>query len=274
MTKYPFFEVEKFVRENTAFLYLNCPKKYNSMTWDFWRDFPSQIRALEEDSEVRCVVIAGRGEAFSIGLDLSLLSNELKEIVQGDTGDKRQEFLELILQMQSGMNAIAEGRNIYIAAIHNQCIGAGIDLIAACDIRLCSKDAIFAIKQTKVGIVADLGCLNRLPHIIGEGHVRMMALTGKNYKAEEVYRMGLVSEVYENKEKLIESAFKTAKAIAANPNITIRGIKNILNYGLNHNLRDSLNQSCLWNVAFLDSVDLREMQNALANKRRPIFNKV
>jgi enoyl-CoA hydratase len=272
MAKYPFFEVEKFEKDNTAFLYLNFPARNNSMNWDFWRDLPEQVRELEEDPSIRCVVVAGKGESFSIGLDLSLLAGRLKSFIQGDIGDTRQEFLEIIFKMQSGMNAISNGSKIYIAAVNSLCIGAGLDLISACDLRLCSKDAVFAIKQTRVGIVADMGCLNRLPRIIGEGHTRMMALTGRNVKAGEAYRIGLVNEVYETKQELLEHALQTANEIAANPGITVRGVKKILNYGLNHGLRDCLNNVCLWNAAFLDSRDLREMQNALANKKRPKFN--
>ena len=155
--------------------------------------------------------------------------------------------------------------------MHRHCIGGGLDLAAACDLRYCSKDASFSLREAKVAIVADMGSLQRLPYIIGQGHTRLMALTGRDFGAEEVDKMGLVNGVYENTEELYAATEKLAIEIAANPSMAVRGTKRILNYALNHHQKDALEHVVLFNTAYLDSLDLRELGEAWVNKRKPVF---
>ncbi len=271
MSEYPFFELEKNAEDKTAVIYLNRPEKRNAMSWAFWRDLPKLVADLDKDKSVRCVIIAARGKSFSTGLDLEGFFADRGETIKADTGDKREELMEMIAEMQSGMNAIAESPKPYIAAIHKHCIGGGVDLIAACDLRLATRDASFSIRETKVAIVADMGSLNRLPYIIGEGNTRMMALTGRDFKAEECMRMGLLNEVHETQVGMMDSARKLAAEIAANPVMAVSGTKQILNYGLNHTQQDGLKNVVLWNTAYIDSQDLREMVDAFVNRRKPNF---
>lgn len=271
MPDYPFFKIETHPEQKTAILYLNRPDKRNSLNWPFWRDLPLVIAELEEDPEIRCVIVAGEGKSFSMGLDLVEFQEQFEDILQGDVGDKRREMYKALLHFQSGMNAIANGENVYIAAVHKHCVGAGLDLAAACDMRLASKDAVFSLREARVATVADMGSLQRLPRIIGEGNTRLLALTGRDINADDAYRMGLVNEIYDTRPELMQAALALALEIAENSSMAVRGTKQMLNYSLDHSQEESLREVCLWNAAFIDTLDLREMLDAFANKRRPKF---
>ena len=260
MGEYPFFEVEKIPETKTAILYFNRPDKLNAMNWSFWQDLPKVIEGLEADPEVRVVVVAGRGKSFSVGIDLFEFFINHQRALTGATADAREELYRLIIRMQEGFNRIAAGNKIYIAAIHRHCIGAGLDISAACDLRLASRDALFSLRETKIAIVADMGSLNRLPRIIGQGNTRMMAFTGRDFTAEEALRMGLVNEIYENREALMTGALALATEIAQNAAPAVRGAKRILAYMEDHSVDDGLKYVAAWNSAFLNA---REIQEAL-----------
>ena len=268
---YPFFELEKDPATKTAFLYLNRPKKRNAMNDDFWWGLPKVVADIEADPEIRACVVAARGKSFSTGLDIEAFFTERKDIMRGQTADAREELQVMIRKMQSGLNAIADADTIFIAAVHKHCIGGGLDLAAACDLRYCTKDASFSLREAKVAIVADMGSLQRLPTIIGQGNTRLMALTGRDFDAENCEKMGLVNGVYDTVEEMHEDCQALAAEIAANPNIAVRGTKRILNYQLNHHQKDALEHVVLYNTAYIDSLDLRELGEAFINKRRPVF---
>jgi enoyl-CoA hydratase len=260
MGDYPFFQVEKIPETKTAILYFNRPEKLNAMNWSFWQDLPRVIDELESDPEVRVVVIAGRGKSFSVGIDVFEFFINNQNALTGATADAREELFLLILRMQEGFDRMTAGNNIYIAAIHRHCIGAGLDISAACDLRLAARDALFSLRETKIAIVADMGSLNRLPRIIGQGNARMMAFTGRDFTAEEALRMGLINEVYENREALMAGALALAAEIAENAAPAVRGSKRILAYMEDHSVDDGLKYVAAWNSAFLNA---REIQEAL-----------
>ncbi|MCR9141385.1 MAG: crotonase/enoyl-CoA hydratase family protein [bacterium] len=268
---YPFFEVEKDATTRVAHLYLNRPSARNAMNWPYWRDLPLIVDELEADPEVRVVIVAARGKSFSTGLDLVDFFQEKKSTFQAETADGREALQKMILEMQAGTNRMAEGQNIYIAAVHRHCIGGGLDLIAACDLRLASKDASISLREAKVAIVADMGSLNRLPGIIGMGYTRLMAYTARDFSAAECEKMGLLEQVFDSQAELMDGARALAEEISANSSIAVRGTKQVLNYVADHSLDDSLKYVATWNAAFLDSKDLREMFAAFTERRRPKF---
>lgn len=268
---YPFFEVETNPETRVAHLYLNRPEARNAMNWSYWRDLPLIVNELEADPEVRVVIVAARGKSFSTGLDLVDFFQQKQKTMQGAVADEREALYKMILEMQEGMNRMEQGENIYIAAAHRHCIGGALDLMAACDLRLASADASISLREAKVAIVADMGSLNRLPNIIGLGRTRMMAYTARDFSAEECKAMGLIEEVFDSREELMEGARKLAEEIAANSSIAVRGTKHVLNYAANHSVEDSLKYVATWNAAFLDSKDLREMFAAFQERRRPEF---
>jgi enoyl-CoA hydratase len=268
MKIYDFFEVEKHVAQQTAVLYLNRPAKLNAMNWPFWRDLPLVVDDLEKDPEVRVVVIAGRGKSFSVGIDAFEFFVNNQDALAGATPEFREKLYDLILQMQEGFNRMAEGNNIYIGAVHRHCIGAGLDLIAACDLRLAARDAIFSVRETKIAIVADMGSLNRLPLIIGQGATRMLALTGRDFPAEAALRMGLINELHENQEELMKAALSLAAEIAGNADNAVRGTKKVLNYMENHSVEDGLKYVAAWNSAFFNAGEVQKaFQRSMESKK-------
>lgn len=271
MGKHAFFEVEKDSEKRFAVVFLNRPDKRNAMSWDFWRDLPEVVNDLEQDSEIHAVVFAARGKSFSTGLDLEEFSSMFRETIQGSDADHREDLYKLILQMQEGFKRIVNGKKIYIAAVHRHCIGGALDLISACDLRLAAKDASVSLRETKVAIVADMGSLNRLPSIIGHGHTRMMAFTGRDFSAIECKEMGLFNEVYESQEALLDAAKKLAAEVAANPGIVLRGVKNNLRYMEAHSPAEGMEYVAAWNAAFLDSQDFRELMTAFKERRKPKY---
>ena len=173
--------------------------------------------------------------------------------------------------MQRGFDAVERCRKPVIAAIGGLCIGGGVDLIAACDVRIASRDARFSVREVKVAMVADMGSLQRLPRIIGHGHTRELAFTGKDIDAERALRIGLVNDVYDDEPKLLEAARKLAREIADNPAVVVQGIKQVLAFGEGRSVADGERFVALWNAAFLASTDLVEAISAFAERRPPKF---
>lgn len=258
MNNYPFFEVEKIPAQQTAILYLNRPEKLNAMSWPFWRDLAPVVDDLEKERDVRVVVVAGKGKSFSVGIDVFDFFTAFSETIQGATPDKREEFYKLILQMQEGFNRMAQGDNIYIGAAHRHCIGAGLDLMSACDLRLATKDTVISLRETKIAIVADMGSLNRLPRIIGQCNTRMMAYTGRDFNADECLRMGLINEIYESQESLMAGALNLAAEIADNSAAAVKGSKKVLNYMEDHSVDDGLKFVAAWNSAFFNTKEIQD----------------
>jgi len=259
---YPFFQIEKRPAAKTAILYFNRPEKLNAMNWPFWRDLPAVVKELEEDREILVVVIAGLGKSFSVGLDVMELFINHQEALNAATAPAREKLRQLILTMQEGIRMIARSEKIYIAAIHRHCIGAGLDIASACDLRLAAADAVFSLRETKISIVADMGSLNLLPGIIGQANTRFLAYTGRDIDAAEALRMGLISAVYEGREILLESAIELSAEITANSEAAVRGTKKILQYMENHSAQDGMDYVANWNAAFLD---IKEIENAIVN---------
>ncbi|HKY04097.1 MAG TPA: crotonase/enoyl-CoA hydratase family protein [Blastocatellia bacterium] len=248
---------------------LTGPGKGNSMGPDFWREMPELFAALDRDAGTRAVIVRGEGDHFSYGLDLPAMMGSL-----GNRDDKaygRTELLDQIGQMQAAFNNIASCRKPVIAAIAGWCIGGGLDMISACDIRLCSRDARFSLREVKLAIVADLGSLQRLPAIIGEGHTRELAFTGKDIDSDRARRINLVSGVYETKEALLDAARKVAQEIARNPPLVVEGIKQVMNARIEREVADGLRHVAVWNSAFLTSEDLAEAVAAFLERRQPSF---
>jgi enoyl-CoA hydratase len=234
---------------------------------------PEAFARLDGDEEVRAIIVRGAGDQFSYGLDLAAMMGDLGPHFSGaaNLAAERTAMLDLVLQMQQAFDRVEACRKPVIAAVVGWCIGGGLDLIAACDIRLCSADARFSLREVKVAIVADLGSLQRLPRIIGEGNTRELALTGKDISAERALRINLVNEVYDTPEALIEAARTVAHEIAANPPLVVQGIKRVMNYCADKSVKDWLEFVAVWNSAFLQSHDLNEAMTAFRERRAPRF---
>lgn len=239
----------------------------------FFADFERAIEALEPNSDVRALVIRGaEPKAFSYGLDLPKAFGAHGELFRGSaTAGPRHRLLALIKEMQRPFERLFQLRVPTICAIHGHCIGGGLDLASACDIRLASREASISLRETRIAIVADLGSLQRLPPIIGQGRTRELAFTGRDVGAAEALAMGLVNAVCESPEELFEKAHALARQIADNPPRTVEGVKVVLNRQISGAVSDGLDHVATWNSAFLASEDLGEAVSAFVARRPPAF---
>ncbi|KJF20591.1 crotonase/enoyl-CoA hydratase family protein [Rhodococcus sp. AD45-ID] len=264
------FTVER--EDHIAQVTLIGPGKGNAMGPDFWSELPEIFADLDTDPDVRAVVIAGSGKHFSFGLDLPAMSGEFGAVLADKAqAGPRTKFHDMIKRMQSGINAVADCRKPVIAAVQGWCIGGGVDLITAADIRYASVDAKFSIREVKVAIVADMGSLARLPAIIGDGHLRELALTGKDIDAARAEKIGLVNDVFDDADAVLAAARATAQEIALNPPLVVHGIKDVLDHSRSASVDDSLRYVAAWNAAFLPSQDLTEAITSVFQKRPPVF---
>ncbi|MBW2181129.1 MAG: enoyl-CoA hydratase/isomerase family protein [Deltaproteobacteria bacterium] len=253
-------------------LWLDRPEKRNAMNQEMWTALPSAITELGNNPDIRVVIIAGRGKSFCVGLDISSAgeSQDQSPPPSGAIANLRQ--FEITRSFQDGITAIANCPVPVIAAVHSHCIGAGIDLITACNIRLASADSIFSVRETRIGIVADVGTLQRLPDIVSAGHVAELAYTGKDFDAAHAEKIGLVNNVYPDVEAVQAAALKLASEIAANPPLAVRGTKFILQQSENLTKEQSLLLNGLWTMATsLNSNDFIEAIGAFMEKRAPKF---
>jgi enoyl-CoA hydratase len=260
------------IENNIAHLFLNNPDKANAMTEDFWKEIKICMEELDQNPEVRVVVIKGNGKHFSSGIDLSMLL-QLQSMMNSkeDTGKIREKLRRWILGLQDSFNAIEKCRKPVIACIQGACVGGAVDLITACDMRFCSEEAYFCVKEIDLAIVADVGTLQRLPKIVSQGIAREWIYTAKKVSSKEAEKAHLVNQVFENQEQMNEYVKLLAENIASKSPLAIRGTKEILNYSQEHSTQDSLNYVATWNAAMLFSQDIIEAGMASMQKRKPVF---
>ncbi|GAA5048132.1 crotonase/enoyl-CoA hydratase family protein [Nocardia callitridis] len=271
MTEWQAFTVE--TKDHVAQVTLTGPGKGNAMGPDFWRELPEVFGQLDADPQVRAIVLTGSGHHFSYGLDLPAMSSTFGPLMADRAlAAPRTDFLHDVRGMQAAVTAVADSRKPVIAAISGWCIGGGLDLIAAVGIRYASADAKFSLREAKVAIVADIGSLHRLPAIIGDGHLRELAYTAKDIDAARAEKIGLVNDVFDDKEAALAAAHATAREIAANPPLVVQGVKDVLDQRNKDEVAAGLRYVSAWNAAFLPSEDLTEAIKAVFEKRAPEFD--
>lgn len=270
MSEYEFYRVEK--KGAVAWVFLNRPEKKNAMGPAAWTE-PLEIFAdLDRDEAVRAIVIAGEGPCFSAGIDLVGMMPELPELMEADQkGGVKWRLLPKIKKLQDGISCIEWCKKPVIAAIHGHCIGAGLDMATTCDIRLCSQDAGFCLKEAAVGFVADVGVLQRIPLIIGQGHARELAFSAKTINAQRAKEILLVNDVFPDKDTLFNAAQAMAEEIAANSPLAVQASKDVLNYGVGKGIADGLNYVASVSTNIIPSNDLTEAVTAFMEKRKPEF---
>lgn len=243
-----------------------------TMTDAFFRDMSSCFSLLSDDPSVRVVVLSSASpKLFSAGLDL-FSAAPLLSSSSPTHHDSSKTIFSLVKLWQKAFTNIETCSKPVIVAIHGKCIGGGVDLITACDIRHATKDSSFSVKEVKLAITADLGTLQRLSKVTNSGFAREMAYTGEEFSSEKAIRNGLVSEVYETKEEMMEKVMRMAEGIAENSPKAVQATKKMIGYAEKHpNTEDALDYVALWNAAFLKSNDLEEAVNAFFEKRKPKF---
>jgi enoyl-CoA hydratase len=266
--------------EWVATVWLDRPEARNAMGVDLWRDLPVAMEAVSRDQRVRAVVIAAKGPHFSVGLDLKAMGNLLAGGGGGQEADgaspssmaaRARGARSEVLRLQDSITSVARCPKPVIAAVHGYCIGGGVDLIAACDIRLASADAIFSVREAKMAIVADLGSLQRLPTIISAGHLAELAFTAKDISAGRAKEIGLVNDVAADAEGVLKAARALAAEIAANSPVAVQGTKAVLAANEGRTVAEGLDYVATWNAGMLASDDLVEAVTAFMEKRTPKF---
>ncbi|MCE2527077.1 MAG: crotonase/enoyl-CoA hydratase family protein [Actinomycetia bacterium] len=254
---------------HVGWLWLNRPRKMNAFSPDLWEDLPRAVQELSARSEVRVIVVAGRGRAFTVGIDLNMLAG-LAPAGGLPAAIKRALFRRL-KELQKTFSSLESCPVPVIAAVHGWCLGAGMDLITACDIRLAASDAVFSVRETRMAMVADMGTLERLPKVVSSGHVAELVYTGKDIDAARAEQMGLVNQVYDDRESLISGAADWAGQIAANSPLAVQGAKAVLSAERGLSVSEALDYVALWNTAFLESDDLNEAVASFMERRPPRY---
>ncbi|MBY8950008.1 crotonase/enoyl-CoA hydratase family protein [Pseudomonas sp. SH10-3B] len=268
MSEYQAFVVE--LSGNVAHVQINRPEKINAMNAAFWTEIIDIFQWIEDTDAVRAVVLSGAGKHFSSGIDLMMLASVANDLGK-DVGRNARLLRRKILELQASFNAVDTCRKPVLAAIQGYCIGGAIDLISACDMRYAAEDAQFSIKEIDIGMAADVGTLQRLPRIIGDGMLRELAYTGRQFGAEEARSIGLVNRVYADQESLLAGVFEIAHEIAAKSPIAVTGTKAMISYMRDHTVNDGLEYVATWNSAMLQSNDLRVAIAAHMSKQKPEF---
>lgn len=255
-----------------ARLSMNRPDKANAMNLAFWEELPKALADVEAHSAARVLIISGEGRHFSAGIDMEALMHLAS--IAGDKGcpaRAREKIHAFVQHAQAAFNAIEACRVPVIAAIHGACVGGAVDMIAACDVRLCSADASFCIKEADLAVVPDVGTLQRLRHVIGLGHLAELTYSAESFDATSAQRIGLVTRVYSDLKQLQAGATALAQTIAAKSPLTVRGIKRNLLFARDHTVADGLAYTAAWNAAMLISEDAGEAMSAQIAKRPPKF---
>jgi len=259
-----------------AWLWLDRPDKLNALHRPLWAEIPQAVAALDADPEVRVIVLAGRGRAFCAGIDLAdhgsamAAGGSLSGRGESPVGQRR-ELYEDIRRYQRAASCFADTNKPVIAAVHGACLGAGIDMITACDLRLASADASFSVRETRIAMVADVGTLQRLPRVVGDAHARDLILTGRDIDAQRAYAIGLVGEVLPDLAALQARVRVLAQEIASLSPLAVQGAKQVLGQALRREVEQGLDYVALWNAAFLASDDLGEAMRAFMERRPPAF---
>ncbi len=254
-----------------ATIRLNRPEKLNAMNLAMWHNIRNAFEWADATAEVRVVVLEGEGKGFTAGIDLQMMMGLAADIQDDCDGRMRESLRRTILDLQDTLSSLERCRKPVLAAIHGACIGGGIDLICYADMRYCSSDAYFSIKEIDIGMVADVGTLQRLPRLIGEGMVRELAYTARRVDAAEARQIGLVNCVFDDPDSLRAGVREIAANIAAKSPLSIRGAKEMINYARDHSVADGLNYVATWNAAMLMSEDLQKAMMANMSKSQAQF---
>ena len=270
MNEYTFYRVDK--KPPIAWVFLNRPDKNNAMNPPAWTESVPIFRDLDRDGDIRVVILSGSGKCFSAGIDLISMAGEIPELMDKDQkGGVKWKLIPKIYAMQDTMTCIEKCRKPVIAAIHGHCIGAGLDMATACDIRLSTADANFSLREAGVGFVADVGVLQRLPLIVGQGIARELAYTAGYFNGKRAREILLVNEVYDSHEELMEGAGEMAMRIAENSPLAVQASKDVMNFGVGKTIEESLKYVATISANIIPSNDLYEAVSAFGEKRKPKF---
>jgi enoyl-CoA hydratase/carnithine racemase len=261
------------IGDGIATVAFDRPQKANALHRQLWNELRAAFVEIDGRRDVRVTVLRGNGVNFTAGIDLSLLVELQRDAVDPDgcAGRTRENLRRAILDLQDVVNTIERCRVPVLAAIHGACIGGGIDIACACDIRYCSADAKFSVKEIDLAITADLGTLQRLPKIVGDGIARELAYTARVFDGSEAQALGFVNRCFDSADALFEQARQIARTIASKSPLAVRGSKQALVHARDHSVAEGLEYVASWNAATLLSNDIDEAIAAAMRKRAPDY---
>ncbi len=260
------------IENKIAHLVMKRPEKRNSMIREFWTELPEIIRKIDAEASARVIVISSTGPHFTGGIDLMMLAGELADDGSSKTRMQRAaRFLGLVKELQDTFSALEDCRIPVLAAIQGGCIGGGVDLATACDLRYATSNAYFTIQEINIGMTADVGTFPRIVKLMPEGVVRELAYTGRKLTASEALQHGLVNQVFDDQASLIAGVMEVAGEIAAKAPNAIMGSKRIITYARDHSTADTLDYIGVWNMAMLHPEEIMETMAAKQQKRAPEF---
>jgi len=267
---YQSFSVD--VSNHIAHVQFKRPDALNTMNKAFWLELPRCMQDIEANSDARVIVISSTGKHFSAGMDLGVFTDSTAVPMGGDPGRMAENLRRVVLQLQDTLTSLEKVRLPVLAAVHGGCIGGALDLVCAADSRYCTDDAYFTIKETELGMTADVGTLQRLPKLMPEGVVRELAYTGRKFGADEAHRLGFVNSVYENHEAMLEGVMEIAAQIAANSPLAVTGCKEMINYSRDHSVEDSLKYMATWQAGMFRPNDMMKTFQAKGQKQAPEYD--
>jgi enoyl-CoA hydratase len=269
------FDLE--LKDGVAHLRMCRPEAMNTMTPAFWRELPRLVNELSDGGEARVIVLSSTGKHFTAGMDLAVFTaaggpaSGAAGRVDREPGRVRSQTRQAALVFQESFNALEKARVPVLAAIQGGCVGGGVDMVSACDVRYCTEDAFFCIQEINLGLTADVGTLQRLPKIIPAGAVRELAYTGRRMSAQRAREVGLVNEVYPDQAAMLAGVLAIATEIAEKSPLAIWGSKQMLNYARDHSVEDGLEYIATWQAGMFFGTDMAEAFQAKAEKRKPVF---
>jgi enoyl-CoA hydratase len=254
-------------------IWLDRPDKYNALSEPVWLAIPEALKSLEADADIRSIIVAGRGKHFCVGIDLVQSGMGTHQRPAGESeAVANLKQLQGTSKFQASISSLAECPLPVIAVVHGHCLGAGIDMITACDIRIAAADSNFSVRETRIGLVADVGTLQRLPKILNAGHVAELAYSARDINAARAEKIGLVNDVYETFDAAYAEGMALATIIAANPPMAVRGTKFMLQQGETLTTEQSLLMNGMFTmITSLKSNDLQESMHAFAERRPPVY---
>ena len=265
---YTCFDVS--IENHIAHIVLNRPEKRNAMSPEFWDELPLIVRDIDDNAKARVIVISSTGPHFTAGLDISSFMGGPDKASEVPI-TKAAEFYTLVKYMQDTFSVLEECRIPVLAAIQGGCIGGGVDLSTACDMRYASKDAFFTIHEINIGMTADVGTFPRIVNLIPEGVARELAYTGRKMLADEAKSYGLVNQVFDDQQSMLDGVMKIAAQIAGQAPTAVYGCKRMINYSRDHSTADALDYIATWNASMLDPLQMLEAMTAQAQQREPEF---
>ncbi len=256
---------------HVAEICLRRPEALNSMNADFWHELPEIIDALDRQGSARVIILCSSGKHFTAGMDLSVLSS-MGGNPEQEPARQAEKLRRWILSLQDTFTKLEMARMPVISAVQGACIGGGVDMVCATDMRFCTSNAYFNVKETELGITADVGTLQRIESVMPAGLARELCFSSRNMGAEEARACGFINKVYDNHNEMLEGVRALATSIARHSPMAVHGTKAMLNYSRDHSVQDSLNHMATWQSGMFKAPDVKEAMRAGAEKRTPKFD--